>query len=287
MTGIPTLTSNTKTAQVVKDRNDSRGNYYPVVRNSFGLPAMETCPGKTEFCDRFCYATVAEGRPNVAKAMRRNYELLRNATEDEIYDKLTLSFETYKADKIRYNIPTENDVFRIHWDGDFFSIDYAEAWVRLMHDNPDTQFLVYTRSFREPVNVIPTLYGIHNLSLYISIDSGNAEDALKVLAEFPKLGRAFCAADEFHARQLAENFNKKHAFICPENSGEMPLALNGHGACIECMMCFKKRPDILFVDEKKSRLFDIIPVKIISREERVNDSTIDAGAIATQELVLF
>ncbi len=36
-------------------------------------------------------------------------------------------------------------LFRIHWDGDFFSDTYTFAWKHVILNNPDIQFWVYTR----------------------------------------------------------------------------------------------------------------------------------------------
>jgi hypothetical protein len=172
--------------------------------------------------------------------------------------------QDYNTAVIKKKIAPEDDAFRIHWDGDFFTVAYARAWARVVRENPQTLYWVYTRSFRELVNVIPELYGIKNLALYLSVDKGNIDDALEIRKSFKRIGMAFCAKDQYQAEQLAEyaGVRKELTTVCPENIGKIALAVNGHGACMECKLCLKKRPNILFVDseiydtEAQQTLFD-------------------------------
>ncbi len=263
-----TTSKNTKTTPRIRTRHDGRATAYPMFANSFGLPSHETCPGKTQFCDDFCYATETEGRTNVRIAMQNNLELLQDKSEDEMYALLAEMINDYQSQFTRKKLPENENVFRIHWDGDFFSNDYARAWARVIQENPQIMFWVYTRSFREPVNVVPDLYGIRNLALYLSVDEGNVEDAKLIRREYPKILMAFCAEDQYRAEQVAAEAGKQYTTACPENIGKIALHLNGHGACIECGLCPKKRPNILFVDSKtydlraQLLLFDVEPVPV-------------------------
>lgn len=289
------LSLNGKTGQIVEPRvYRGRSFFVAKIPNSFGITSKESCPGKTQFCEDYCYAVASEGRTNVEIAMRSNYDLLLDSDKQGKISLLREMIEDYKAEVVKKNIKPEENVFRIHWDGDFFSVEYAEAWAEVIKDNPEINFWVYTRSFGEPVNVVPILFGIPNLNFYLSVDEGNIEDAIKIKDKYPKISMAFCAKDQYSAEQLAHRVGKKHLFPCPENKGDIPLALKGHGACIECTMCYKSRPNILFFNSKvydldaQQRLFEeAVPVTIRPPRRKAEEVAEDVTGIFMEELVLF
>jgi hypothetical protein len=272
MTSKLRLSLNSKTSPEVRNRNDGRASTYPKVANSFGLPAGVTCPGKTDFCSE-CYAIGTEGRPYVYKNVTRNLEVLRDKSEDEMYELISEMMREYNETISLRKIPKEHDIFRIHWDGDFFSTEYAAAWRRVIEENPQTKFWTYTRSFAEPVNVVPILIGIKNLAFYLSVDEYNIDQARLIKNKYPKVLMAFCAGDQFRAEQLAAQIGKKHTTVCPENSGDLPLMSDGKGACVNCLLCPKSRPNILFVVGEEydlnaqQKLFEI-PVEVGRKTQR-------------------
>jgi hypothetical protein len=214
------------------------GRWVPLIPNSFGLPAGETCPGKTKFCES-CYAANTENySPQVRNNMLHNLRLLTEAaTVDGMALLIYEMISRYVAEAERRDVAAKDMVFRIHWDGDFFSLDYAVAWATAMCQFPLVQFWTYTRSFREPVDVVPVLSQVPNLTLYISVDQYNIEAANR----YPDVRRAACADDYLHARDLAPE-----ALPCPENSGKMRLMNGGRGACTDCKWCITGKRDILF-----------------------------------------
>lgn len=213
--------------------------------NSFGLPAGTSCPGKTRFCES-CYAGRAENQAGVHDLVDYNLALLLDAgTVDAMAELLANMIGRYRTHNDRIRLPAEDWVFRIHWDGDFFSTDYARAWARVIRANPDVTFWAYTRSFTPAVNVVPILDRIPNLALYLSIDEQNAAAGHHVLAAHPGVLAAFCARDYRRARALIPP-NRPSALRCPENAGRMPLMADGRGACITCAVCTTGRRDILF-----------------------------------------
>jgi hypothetical protein len=136
----------------------------------------------------------------------------------------------------RHNAPY---LFRIHWDGDFFNENYARAWELVIRSFPDVQFWVYTRSFW----VSPILSGIPNLSLYLSVDSDNASDAVQYrdMANFATL------ADTFgEARGMGDRPTN-----CPELTGALPLISESGSACVSCGLCIFGRKDVAFSISRK------------------------------------
>lgn len=135
----------------------SRDRWIAKVPNSFGLPAGESCPGKTPFCTS-CYAKANERSAGVAELVGRNFRMLQDAGSIEWMAALLAEVVgVYTAEADRIGLPPEQRMFRIHWDGDFFSTDYAQAWAQVITENPGVRFWAYTRSFRAPVDVTPFL----------------------------------------------------------------------------------------------------------------------------------
>lgn len=244
-----------------KGKRKPRG-YVASLANSFGLPAGHTCPGATAFCES-CYALDAETyRTQVARAMDHNLDLLLAAGTVEGMEALLVEMlGRFRHSFDRTGLPERDRVFRIHWDGDFFSIDYAEAWASVIAHNPDVRFWVYTRSFRAPVDVVPNLAPLANCALYLSTDEYNWGDAHAVVARWPQVRLALCATDYRQGRDLA--LPGTRPIVCPENKGTLPLMNDsGRGACVECLLCVKGNRDIIFstshvedVDEGQNRLF--------------------------------
>jgi ferredoxin len=237
------------------------GRYLATVSNSFGLPAGVSCPGKTAFCVS-CYAKRIEaGYTTTADAMAHNLNLLVEAgTVQAMAELLAEMIDRYRVEADRRELTEYERMFRIHWDGDFFSIDYATAWAVVIHANPDVAFWAYTRSFVEPVNVVPVLAQLPNLALYLSVDDENAAAAAAVATEHDVL-LAYCATDYRSASALAPQ-DRQTPVPCPENDGRLELMNDGVGACVLCGICPTARRDIMF---STSHRWDVTEVTIRQR----------------------
>lgn len=226
-----------------KVTNSVTGSGNPRIKNAFGLPSGKaySCPGATSVCERICYAGKIEKRyKNVLMPLIRNYENLLYADYLEGIPGMAALISPMVMEFVResekHNAPK---LFRIHWDGDFFSADYAEAWKRVILAFPDVQFWVYTRSFW----VTPILSGIPNLSLYLSVDSDNESDAVQYrdMANFATL------ADTFgEARGMGDRPSN-----CPELTGALPLISEAGSACVTCGLCVFGRKDVAFSISRK------------------------------------
>jgi hypothetical protein len=227
--------------ELSKDRKVASGGYYqasrkrwiPAIKNSFGLPSGDSCPGRTEFCTS-CYAERSERQPGVRSLVERNLDRLRSAgTVAAMAHLLVDAVGEYAEAARRHQVPMEDRIFRIHWDGDFFSTDYARAWRKAILAHPGIQFWAYTRSFTAEVNVVPHLVGLANLELYLSVDEHNAARAALVSDIWPAVKLALCAPTEDDARALMPG----RSVACPENVGRVPLMTDGRGACLTCRLC--------------------------------------------------
>lgn len=230
-----------------------------VLANSFGLPSgtAYSCPGATSFCERICYAGKLEKiYKGVKSIIVSNYETLLYADYlngiQGMTDELMAMVAEFDAECInrRSKGKTATNDFRIHWDGDFFSVDYAEAWANVMRAFPHIQFWVYTRTFMEDLNVIPVLSGIENLSLYLSADPVNIARANEVAAEFPGTFIATVADTFAEAKETIIDASRK-SYRCPENRKAIPLISTKGSACISCGVCVAGRGDVLFSVKKR------------------------------------
>lgn len=224
------------------------------VANAFGLPAGRaySCPGATSICDGVCYAGKIEKQYSAVFArLNDNLELLRSQDIDGKRALLRIMLWQFLAQCERKNVEKK---FRIHWDGDFFDSEYAQAWADVIREFPEIQFWVYTRSFVPALNVVPIIAGIPNLAVYLSVDSENQEFAADILAQFPDVLPATLAETMEDAAVINRELTGKPGAKCPELIGAIPLIeKGGKGACVACGLCpFGKAP-IRFASKKSGR----------------------------------
>lgn len=216
------------------------------IANTFGLPAGKaySCPGATSVCEKVCYAGKLE---KVFKGTRENlmhnWNLITNASPVEMYRLLSEMIAEFVGDCDRRNA---EKLFRIHWDGDFFSDLYTYAWASVIKDYPEVRFWVYTRV----ESAARILNGIPNLSLYFSTDSENTDTA-QVLAKDEGINLAYLAQTFAIGKQDLLELVGRNATRCPENNKALPLISTKGSACVTCGLCVFGRKDVLFSATKK------------------------------------
>ncbi len=180
----------------------------------------------------------------------QNWLLLRDADYDTMVTLLSDMVNDFRqeSDKLK-----SEKIFRIHWDGDFFSLDYARAWAFVIRHNPDVQFWVYTRSFTPALNVVPIIAGIDNLTVYLSVDTENILHAAGIRQQFPAVKIASLAKT---ASEAKAQIPSAKIISCPENVGKkLPLIVENPrgtmGACAACMLCVDGRADVAFATSGK------------------------------------
>ena len=217
----------------------------PTIANTFGLPAGKeySCPNQTPTCAKVCYAGKLEKiYKGVRNVLISNWDQLKDANRDEMIALLDEMIVEFKKDCDKRNA---DKLFRIHWDGDFFSDEYAYAWKTVIEKHSDVQFWVYTR--------VPTaaiiLNGIDNLSLYFSTDKDNTDHAKNMNV----LGiRLAYLADTFAMGQSdMKAMIGKVGAKCPENKKAIPLISTNGSACVSCGLCVYSKADIVFSASKK------------------------------------
>jgi len=225
------------------------------VANAFGLPAGidYSCPGMTSICGGVCYAgRIEKAYKPVMANMLHNWNLLKDADYATTVSLLSDMISAFRADSVKRNAPL---AFRIHWDGDFFSRTYASAWARVIRDNSDIQFWVYTRSFTPALNVTDIIAGIPNLSVYLSVDHENAYWAKQIVAELPSIGIAALSDTMDNAANVVTDIRgtNRPGAKCPELIGAIPLISLKGSACIRCGLCPFGTADIRFASSKAGR----------------------------------
>ena len=234
----------------------NRAGKQPLIANAFGLPAGRaySCPGATSVCESVCYAGKLEKVfPSMRALLEHNWQILSNADYGTMVRELNAMIGDFVADCEKRGA---EKAFRIHWDGDFFSREYASAWANVVRRNPDVTFWVYTRSFTNSLNVIDLIADIPNLSVYLSVDVANEEWADVIIAEYPSVMVASLSDTMDNAAKVIERVrgNNRPGAKCPELIGAIPLIDLKGGACFTCQLCPKGKADIRFASSKAGRV---------------------------------
>lgn len=220
-----------------------------VIANAFSLPAGLSCPGMTDVCGSICYAGKLEKiYPAFRKVVVSNLEQLRDADIDTMLRLISDMVNDFRIDCDRRGA---TKAFRIHADGDFFSISYARVWAAVIKANPDIQFWAYTRSFTENLNVIPILANISNLSLYLSVDNDNRHLVASVISAYPVVRIATLTDTYAEGADLMAEWANRPGAICPENAKRIPLITTNGGACINCDLCVSSKANVRFAIKKR------------------------------------
>lgn len=107
----------------------------------WSIPAIDTCPGKTELCSSLCYA--ARGHyysPSVIQALEANE---RQSRLDRFADYVLGMIQKHRIRRMR-----------IHAAGDFYDAEYANKWLDIFNQSRlTTQYWLYTRSWRIPAGL--------------------------------------------------------------------------------------------------------------------------------------
>jgi hypothetical protein len=214
--------------------------------NTFGLPAGKaySCPGATSVCESVCYAGKLE---KIFKGVRvnllHNWDLLKDEDLQGMYTLLSEMIAEFKAECVKREAPM---LFRIHWDGDFFNDDYAQAWRMVIEEQPDIQFWVYTRVKSAAL----ILKDIANLSLYYSTDSENKSIGV-TLKNDHGIRLAYLAKNFLVGQADMKEMISKVGAKCPENKKAIPLISQQGSACVSCSLCVYSKADIVFSSTKK------------------------------------
>lgn len=218
----------------------------PRIANTFGLPAGldYSCPGATSICSKICYAGNLEKiYKGVKEKLVHNWNLLKDADRQTMAGLLDSMINEFEADCEKWE---SEKLFRIHWDGDFFNMDYVLAWREVIERHADVQFWVYTRTHY----AVPELIGLPNLGLYFSTDDDNLElaDGLK---KTYGVKLAYLSKDFAAGQAVIKSMTGRPGAKCPENKKALPLISSNGSACVRCELCIFQKTDVVFSASKK------------------------------------
>jgi hypothetical protein len=240
---------NTQTLIRSKDRkvaNSVTAGGAPRIANTFGMPAGRdfSCPGATSICSKICYAGNLEKiYKGVKEVLVHNWELLKDADRETMVGLLDSMIDEFEADCDKWSA---EKLFRIHWDGDFFNMDYVLAWREVIERHADVQFWVYTRTHY----AVPELINIPNLGLYFSTDDENLElaDGLK---KTYGVKLAYLSQNFEAGQAVMKSMTGRPGAKCPENKRAIPLISPEGSACVRCSLCVFQKTDVVFSASKK------------------------------------
>lgn len=127
---------------------------------AWSIPAIETCPGRTDLCSRVCYAK--SGRFHTRAMQARLAENFALAQTDDFSARITAEIQ-------RRSVHT----LRIHVSGDFYDHLYVNKWAAIARRCPRTTVYGYTRSWRVS-SMLPALVALAhrpNVRLWFSCDA--------------------------------------------------------------------------------------------------------------------
>ena len=194
----------------------------------WSIPAVSTCPGRTPCCEKACYATKSRFLlKSVKERLDWNYQ---QALRPDFVQRMVKEIRRKGA-----------LVVRVHTAGDYFSKEYAEAWLSIMKQCPKVRFYAYSRSYRIP-EIAPVLAEMAKLPcfrLWYSIDKDTGLPDF--VPEGVRLAYLQVADDEpeladlmFRVRRLRKE--KKTVglpMVCPAET------VQGKGTtCGSCRHCF-------------------------------------------------
>lgn len=218
------------------------------ISNTMGIangPA-HSCKDATEYCFSICYAGKLENLfKGVGAQMLSNWEALKDATFDEMLFMLEPLVSKFVVESRKRNAEM---IYRIHWDGDFFSFEYIRAWAAIIREYSMVQFWVYTRNARAAVDLHKA--NLSNLSLYFSADPVNEPVAHMLYRTYGI--RPAAVADTFAQSQaMVERITGRVGAKCPEQTGQIALIGAEGSACSRCRLCVENKANIAFSKTKK------------------------------------
>jgi len=254
---------NRKLSPVIRKKKGSRNAGEPLVHNSHGTLSSH-CRFTTPFCEG-CYAKDAENYPSVVNLLTHNTELVEQSVPHRLLNLFDNLLMNAHIEMEKHNVPVEERMFRVHWDGDIGTEAEFVAWNRVA-GWWDMQVFLYTRA--HPIvskALLNEMSWADNFVVYLSVDKHNiaSAKAVKQLDKQDRIRMAFCGETWEETLAVAGQFpDQRKGARCPELTGKIDMivwdsdpdewesrktdaeqagkklpALKGKGACVACNMC--------------------------------------------------
>tara|TARA_Y100000593_G_C4238618_1_gene300909 strand:+ start:106 stop:876 length:771 start_codon:yes stop_codon:yes gene_type:complete len=136
---------------------------------SFNLPSGFSCPGAKKCLSKADKITgkITDGKDTLFRCFSASDEARSTQARAQRWHNFTLLRQYKNANDIamliNQSLPSVDiDVIRIHVSGDFYSLAYFIAWIKVAKDNRNIRFYAYTKSIN---------YWVHCIDKKISIPS--------------------------------------------------------------------------------------------------------------------
>lgn len=192
----------------------------------FSIPSGYTCPGAKD-CKSYahpdtghikdgvhtefrCFSAAAESAYLATRAQRwYNRKLLAKCrSSQEIYE------------LIKASLPEQAKYVRVHIAGDFYGMDYFDAWMRVARENPKRLFYAYTKSLHlwvKRVDEIPA-------NFYLTASRGGKFDHLIEEYDLPNATVVYHPEDAEEKGMLIDHDD---SLAMSANRGSFALLLHG------------------------------------------------------------
>ena len=198
----------------------------------FSLPAGRTCPGAM-YCKAF--AVVGDnGKRTIQDTQHTQFRCFAASSEvqyDAVYSSRAENLQRV-VDALSHSVDLcvhlleksiathrtkHTQLVRIHESGDFFSLAYLQAWIKVAERNPDLKFYCYSKSLDLFFDVIlPD-------NFYMTASYGGKHDRLIDEGFFTRYSKVFMYEEQAHDVGLDVDHDDSHCF------GDKPFALLVHG----------------------------------------------------------
>ena len=195
---------------------------------SFDLLAGFSCPSAKD-CQAFAVLNKATGKRKIVdgKASKfRCYAASGEVQYDGAYNKHKANFEAIKASDNIYQdlgraLPLDAGVVRIHSSGDFFKLEYLQAWIKIAKRFPEVMFYGYTKSIEWLIKEMPNFPP----NLKITASRGGVQDNWIDAHDLPE---AVVVYSEAEAAELDLPIDSDDSYAAnPDYRGSFALVIHG------------------------------------------------------------
>ena len=196
---------------------------------SWSLPPILSCPGRSSLCQSVCYGLRAHFTlPAIGIRLRAN---LQHAMASDFPERVCRQLRRLWA-----------QVVRVHVVGDFFTPEYAEAWIKIARRCEQVEFFAYTRSWR-CAELLPLLLDLESLQNFQVFASCDRETGLPP-ENASSLRRVYMSMDDqdvpppgaqlvFRVQRRTPLKRLGNTIVCPAENGVSPIT------CTQCRLCWR------------------------------------------------
>jgi hypothetical protein len=206
---------------------------------SFGLPLAATCCngcGIATACRHGCYVPkTQEGRDGIGKRYEKNFQIAQRSDFD------ILMTGAIQKSGIRF--------IKLHVSGDFFSVAYIRAWIKVVTRCSHIWYWIYTRAWRvaEFLPALADLAACRNVQMWFSHDYSTGEPPaiegvrrawLSFHDESPDAPSDLVFRASLERKRLIKT-EIGGVFVCPHYNGKERSPAD----CVTCGYCLPTRKE--------------------------------------------